>query len=147
MQDLFRTLPALLSNVEGAEALREAMVFAAWKRIAGESLSERTVPLGLEGKRLSIAVVDKTWKRHLEDLSGQMLFKLNAAIRDRTVDFIEFVIDPMAIENARPSIRQVEDAAVPEDLRAAAASIEDEVLREQFLGAAANCLARRQSRS
>ena len=106
MQDLFRTLPALLSNVEGAEALHEAMVFAAWKRIAGESLSDRTEPLSLEGKRLSIAVADKTWKRHLEELSAQMLFKLNAAMRDRTVEFIEFVIDPKAVEDARPSMRR-----------------------------------------
>lgn len=147
MQDLFRTLPAILKNVEGSDAVRGAFVFAAWRRIAGESLLLHAIPLRLESTRLSIAVSDKTWQRHLQDLSSQMLFKLNAAAGERTVEFIEFVVDAEAVRKSGGASRiAVEDAEIPEDLRASAASIEDENLREQFLGAAANCLARKKSR-
>lgn len=147
MQELFRTLPAILKDVEGAEAIREAFVFAAWKRIAGESLSAHAIPLRLDSTRLSIAVTDKTWQRHLQDLSSQMLFKLNAAVSERTVEFIEFVVDVKAVEKSKGAPRIAsEDAEIPADLRAAASSIEDENLREQFLGAAANCLARKETR-
>lgn len=143
MQDLFRTLPAILNDVEGAEAIRETFVFAAWKRIAGEALASRTVPLRLEEKRLFVAVSDSSWQKHLEDLSPQMVFRLNAAVGDRNVEFIEFVIDAATVEASKSTPTVAEDAEVPEDLRASAAAIEDERLREQFLAAAANCLARK----
>lgn len=147
MQDLFRTLPAILNDVEGSEAIREGMVFAAWKRIAGEGLAAQTVPLRLEGAKLIIAVSTKTWQRHLSDLSPQMLFKLNAAVGDRSVEFIEFLIDPARVEKLRTSFVETNDDAARSELtlelRESAKAIEDEGLREQFLAAAANCLARK----
>lgn len=147
MQDLFHTLPAILNDVEGAEAVREAIVFAAWKRIAGERLAAQTVPLRLDGKKLMIAVSTKTWQRHLADLSPQMLFKLNATVGDRSVEFIEFVIDTSEVEKAKTTIiESTDDAARSEITRKisdAAQAIGDESLREQFLAAAANCLARK----
>ncbi len=47
MEALFRALPKLLREFEDTEEVREAVVFAAWRRIAGESLSEHTVPFRL----------------------------------------------------------------------------------------------------
>ena len=70
MEDLFRALPALLKEFEENESLREAVTFAAWRRIAGESLCEHAVPFRLYKKHLIIAVAHETWKRHLERLSG-----------------------------------------------------------------------------
>ena len=143
MQDVFSTLPKMLKDVEGSEALREAFVFAVWKRIAGEALSAQTSPLELRGTRLKVAVSDKTWQRHLQDLSSQMLFKLNAAAGTRTVEFIEFVIDANTVtQNRCRSTALQNEAPVPDDLKAAAGSIVDEGLRREFLAAAGNCLAR-----
>jgi hypothetical protein len=103
--------------------------------------------LRLDGTKLAIAVSTKTWQRHLEDLSPQMLFKLNAAVGARTVEFFEFVIDPAEVERSRTSVVDENDDAarseITAELRESAKAIEDNDLREQFLAAAANCLARK----
>ena len=47
MNELFRALPALLKQMEDNEPLREAVIFAAWRKIAGEGLREKAVPFRL----------------------------------------------------------------------------------------------------
>lgn len=151
MLDLFRTLPDIVKNIDGAEALREAFVFAAWRRIAGDGLAEHAVPVKLEGSTLRIAVSNLMWQRQLKDLAGQMLFKLNAALGSPTVNFVEFVIDEAAVLAARKGsgatdeseLRREADNAISPELTTAAASITDDELRKQFLLAAGNCLVRR----
>ena len=92
MEPLFNSIPAVLKNlVPNAEA-DTAIVFAAWKRCSGESLSARTTPIMFSENRLVIAVADKTWERHLEILSPQMLVKLNDYLGSGTVKFIEFQV-------------------------------------------------------
>src|SRR5688572_1621171 len=148
MQDIFRTLPGLVQEIDGAEALREAMVFAAWRRIAGQALAGHTAPVRLENATLWVAVSSLTWQRHLKDLCGQMLFKLNAALGAPTVSFIELRIDEPAVLRERASTIQLDDSTArsraaeeitPEIMRAAE-TISDEDLRQQFLAAAGNCL-------
>ena len=90
MEDLFRALPALLKEFDENETLREAVVFAAWRKIAGKSLAQHAVPFRLYQKHLIIAVANEMWKNHLESLSGQMIFKLNSLLRQAAVTFIEF---------------------------------------------------------
>jgi hypothetical protein len=151
MLDLFRTLPGIVDDIEGADGLREAIVFAAWRRIAGDALAEHAAPVGLADSSLSVAVSNVTWQRHLKDLAGQMLFKLNALLGVPTVNYIEFVIDEAAVlaerRGRRPADegdlrREAENAITPE-LAAAAEGIADADLRKQFLLAAGNCLVRR----
>jgi len=153
MQDLFRALPKLLKEFEDTEEVREAVVFAAWRRIAGESLSEHTIPFRLFNKHLIIAVADKMWKRHLETLSGQMIFKLNSVLGQAIVTFIEFRVDEamLAAERAkRPKSpmtdeeqREIALEEVTPKLRRSADAIKDDNLRYQFLLAAGSCLARK----
>ena len=154
MQDLFRALPKLLKEFEDTEEVREAVVFAAWQRVAGESLSEHTVPFRLFKKHLIIAVADKMWKRHLESLSGQMIFKLNSILGQVIVTFIEFRVDEETLRSERAKHRksQVSDEqlreialdAVTPKLRHSADAIKDDNLRYQFLLAAGSCLARKE---
>jgi len=154
MQDLFRSLPKLLREFEDTEEVREAVVFAAWRNIAGESLSEHTVPFRLFNKHLIIAVADKMWKRHLETLSGQMIFKLNSVLGQAVVTFIEFRVDEETVlaERAKNKIstvspEELEEIALEEvtpKLRSAADAIKDDNLRYQFLLAAGSCLARKE---
>ena len=153
MQDLFRALPKLLKEFEDTEQVREAVVFAAWRRIAGENLAGHTVPFRLFNKHLIIAVADKMWKRHLEDLSGQMIFKLNSVLGQPVVTFIEFRIEAamLAEERAKHGKPTISDEQLREDaldqvtpkLRRAADAITDDNLRYQFLLAAGSCLARK----
>jgi len=154
MQDLFRALPKLLKEFEDTEEIREAVVFAAWRRIAGESLSEHTVPFRLYNKHLIVAVADKMWKRHLESLSGQMVFKLNSLLGQAIVTFIEFRVEEetLAAERAKHRKNQMSDEQLREialeevtpKLRHSADAIKDDNLRYQFLLAAGSCLARKE---
>jgi aspartyl-tRNA(Asn)/glutamyl-tRNA(Gln) amidotransferase subunit C len=98
MESLFNTLPALLKRLPDVPEVRRAVVFAAWRRTAGEELRERAKPLSIESRRLRVAVPDKNWQRQLESLAPQLLFKLNTLLEDSVVDYIEFVIDPAAFE-------------------------------------------------
>ena len=153
MEDLFRALPKLLREFEDTEQVREAVAFAAWRRVAGASLHEHAIPLRLFNKHLIIAVADKMWKRHLESLSGQMIFKLNSILGQAVVTFIEFRIDEQMVQNERAKNRETQisdeeqtEIALEEvtpKLRGSADAIKDDNLRYQFLLAAGSCLARK----
>jgi Protein of unknown function (DUF721). len=155
MEDLFRALPALLRQMEDNETLRQAVVFAAWRRIAGEGLREHAVPIRLYQKHLIVAVMSETWKKHLEHLSGQMIFKLNSALEQPLVTFIEFRVDEETVRRERAKLnarrfdsereREIALEHVTPKMRQAADAIKDENLRYQFLLAAGSCLARKKN--
>lgn len=152
MQHIFRSLPEVFKDIDGGEAANEAVVFAAWRKISGETLCNHAVPFKLIRKKLFVAVPDNNWRRQIEDLSSQMIFKLNSALGSSLVTFIEFKIDAEIVENARQSAA-VETSAVEANaiakkeitsgLRQAAKAIADEKLRESFLLAAGSGLARK----
>jgi hypothetical protein len=155
MNELFRALPALLRKMDDNESLRQAVVFVAWRRIAGEGLREHAVPLRLYQKHLIVAVMSETWKKHLEHLSGQMIFKLNSTLEQPLVTFIEFRVDEETVKHERDKYqkekideeeqRQIALEQVTPKMRRAADSIKDENLRYQFLLAAGSCLARKKN--
>lgn len=96
MEQIFGAITEVLKGLEPNPAGDEAVAFAAWRRCAGSLINTRTRPLGFANNRLMIAVEDETWKAHLEDLSPQMLVKLNDWLGHGTVKFIEFRVDPAA---------------------------------------------------
>ena len=146
MEQLFGAIPSVLNGLGPNADSDEAVVFAAWARCAGDLLRVRTVPLEFFKNRLVIAVQDKTWRRHLEDLSPQMLARINGSLGQGTVRFIEFRIDAAAVKAAREPEYSVTSDDVPDEpprsLASAAKAITDEGLRKQFLGAAASYLAK-----
>lgn len=146
MDAFFRTLPGVLEAIEASDEVKEAFVFAAWRRIAGAQLTERTVPVALDAGRLSIAVPDRTWQRNLGSLAGQLLFRLNAALGRPFVEFIDFRIDPSSVEAANEgrSGQGIEPrrGELPTEIFESAAGIRDDRLRKTVLNAAANCLSR-----
>lgn len=148
MDPFFRTIPGMLDAIEDSEEVRNAFTIAAWKRVAGSQIAERSAPLGLEERRLVIAVGDKTWQRNLGSLAPQLLFKLNAILGGSRIDFIEFRIDPSVLKSERdvPVARDKdeENTSLPPEVVSASAAIRDEKLRMTVLRAASNCLARKQ---
>ena len=80
-----------------------------------------------------------------------MVFKLNSLLGASTVSYIEFEIDEAAVLEARRSqggvneseLRRLAELEITPELQQAAAKIEDEELRKQFLAAAGNCLVRK----
>ncbi len=153
MNELFRALPALLKEFDDNETVREAVTFAAWRKIAGESLGQHAVPFRLKQKRLTVAVKNETWRKHLESLSGQMIFKINSVLGQAIVTYIEFHIDEKAVERANVqkqtpvlSDEEFEEIALEEvtpKMRRSADAIKDDNLRYQFLLAAGGALARK----
>jgi hypothetical protein len=154
MEDLFRTLPKLLKEIDDSDAVREAVVFAAWRRVAGKSLCEHSVPFRLFEKHLVVAVKDKMWKRHLEkELAGQMIFKLNSILGQPAVTFIEFRVDEETVLREAKQTRKInlsdeelKKIALEElspNLRFHADAIKDDNLRYQFLLAAGSSLAKK----
>lgn len=143
MQQLFGAISEVFSGREAQENVDKALVFAAWTGCAGEMLRTRAVPLDFFENRLVIGVADETWRRHLEDLSPQMLVKLHESLAHGTVRRIEFRIDAAVrrqVRDAPPVAGRLPVTVAPSVVEAAKA-IKDADLRETFLSAAASSLA------
>jgi len=148
MQDIFSALPVLLDQHGDNEDVRRSVIFAIWKRVAGDSLLEHAVPVRLADTTLTIAVADRNWQRNLMELSREMLFRMNFILGSSQVKFIEFVIDKSALGGPRDRSGDRASAEaeafdeINEPLRKAADVIENDDLRRKFLLAAGSCLAR-----
>jgi hypothetical protein len=154
MDDLIRALPKLLRAAGEAEEVAEAAARVAWRRAAGPALRGQAVPFRLYRKTLIVAVADTTWKRQLEAMSGQLLFRLNSLLGHPLVTYIEFRIDPATVRAERATIAAPETDLAEQEQRAlrsaagkvlsAADAIHDEDLRRRFLLAAGSCIERRE---
>jgi hypothetical protein len=154
MDDLIRALPKLLRAAGEAEEVAEAAARVAWRRAAGTALRGQAVPFRLYRKTLIVAVADTTWKKQLEAMSGQLLFRLNSLLGLPVVTYIEFRIDPATVRAEREAISSSESNVAEQEQRAlksatgkvlnAADAIHDEDLRRRFLLAAGSCIDRRE---
>ena len=154
MEQLIKALPALLRAAGNSDEVTEAAALAVWNQVAGAGLRQQTMAISLQKQRLIIAVADLVWQQQLESLSGQLLFRLNSLLGQGTIRLIEFRIDPQTLQIRRqqdsanqsiPADKQMVTGAVPLELVSAAATIHDPDLRRAFLGAASNCLKRRET--
>lgn len=154
MEDLIRSLPTLLRASGDAKEVCEAVALVAWRRIAGEGLRGQAVPFHLYGKTLVVAVADTTWKKQLEAVSGELLFRLNSLLGQPIVTYIEFRVDMKTVREHRATLkslsvdREVDELralqSVPGEVNNAASEIHDEQLRQRFLVAAGRCIERRE---
>ena len=147
MERLIKTLPTILKASGAPEEVAEAACLAAWKHAVGEGLSSHAVPVQLLNSTLVVAVADNIWKKQLEQMRGQLLFRLNSVLGQALVKSIEMRVDPKRIELARAkpsgtSTDKESNYEVPAELLSAAAAIEDVDLRRAFLGAATSCVKR-----
>ncbi len=151
MDNLIKTLPAILAAAAASEEVAEAACIAAWKHIVGEPLGSHAVPVQLQNKKLVVIVEDNIWQRQLEQMRGQLLLRLNSLLGQPLVKSIELRIDPKTLAKARAtregSKKERPDYKIPGELLTAAAGIEDVELRRAFLGAATSCIRRIENRS
>lgn len=150
MERLFGAIPSVLKTLGPNGFVTEAVVFAAWSQCVGKPVRLRTSPLEFFENRLVIAVQDATWRRHLEELSPQIIYKLNASLEAGTISFIEFRVDKQAANTMAESECSSETGfnaeMITPALRNAAEAIADENLRTQFLSAAAGYLAKQEKK-
>jgi hypothetical protein len=152
MDDLIQSLPKLLRAAGESEEVLEAASFAAWRRVAGEALRGCAVPFRLFNRRLIVSVPDTTWRKQLEQVSPQLIFRLNSLLGQALVTYVEFRVDPQTVGRERARTRRSQyDRLVEEEnalrrateLDDAASAIHDDDLRRRFLLAAGSCLNRR----
>lgn len=146
MNELFKALPALLRQMPDNPEVKQAVIFAAWRRAAGRELAERTSAISLNAGTLSIAVADRNWQRQLKSLSPELLYKINALLETGEVVYLEFVIDPVRAAKGKRAGELEPEIVSPhpgDDIEKAAAAIRDETLRNNFLQAAAATLERK----
>ncbi|MEP6569422.1 MAG: DUF721 domain-containing protein [Acidobacteriota bacterium] len=147
MDKLIKYLPAILRASDSSPELVEAACIAAWKHAVGEGLSGHAVPVQLQSGALVVVVADNAWKKQLEHMCGQLLFRLNSVLGEPLVKSIELRVDPRTLESLRTAQASKgkgrdADYRVPAELLTAAAGIEDADLRRAFLGAATSCVRR-----
>lgn len=151
MDNLIKTLPAILLAAGASDEVAEAASIAAWKNIVGEPLGSHAVAMELQNKKLVVVVEDNIWQRQLEQMRGQLLFRLNSLLGQPLVKSIELRVDPKVLAKARAmregSKRERPDYKIPAELLTAAAGIEDVDLRRAFLGAATSCIRRIEKQS
>lgn len=149
MESLLKLLPTMIRLSGDNEEVREQAVFAAWRVAAGKGVSNSCVPFRLYRKQLIIAALDQAWKKQLEKLAGEYLFRINSLLGSPMVTFIEFRVDRDFVlkargHEARPfEFHHIEELA--EELKQSAEQIKDQELRQQFLRTAAKSLERKES--
>ena len=157
MQSLLQAIPSLLRQSGDDAVVREHLVFAVWRQVAGPGVVSATAPLALEGQHLRIAVPDRTWKTQLEQLAHEYLARIGRLLGSPLVTRVQFEIDPARIQTT--SATQVAQSVVApapfpfhrtealmESLKEDAAVIRDPELRAIFLHAAARSIERVEER-
>ena len=143
MIDLTRLLPKLLRANGGSELA----VRLAWARAAGPHLRGNAIPLNLAEGVLSVAVADAIWQKQLQQMSAELISRVNNLLGQHVVNSLIFRIDPKTISAAQPAPqtreRKTREIKAPPQILFAAGAIADEELRGKFIRAAGNCVARR----
>jgi hypothetical protein len=143
MEQLIKSLPSVLRATSDSDEVAEVACIAAWNHAVGEALRSHTKALGVEGRKLIVAVDDLIWQRQLQTMLGQLRFRINAILGQPLIAGIELRVQPEVITHKRISNHERRTGeALPKEIRDAAQKIEDQTLRQAFLGAAESCLKR-----
>jgi hypothetical protein len=150
MIDVARLLPKLLNATGANPEMAEVAAKIAWTRAAGDGLRRHAIPFRLFRKTLVVSVADIIWQRQMQSMRSELISRINRLLGREVVDDIEFRIDPATVEQVRsqnrPSPRNKVSEPMPDELISAAGEIADQDLRERFIRAAENCIARREAR-
>jgi hypothetical protein len=150
MIDVARLLPKLLNATPANPEMAEIAAKLAWTRAAGDGLRRHAIPFRLFRKTLVVSVADNIWQKQMQSMSEELISRINKLLGQRVVEEIEFRIDPATVEQVRGnsqtlSVPPDKRGTIPRELATAASEITDPDLRERFIRAAENCIARREA--
>jgi hypothetical protein len=145
VEELIKTLPAILRSIGDDPEVAAAAAITAWKRAAGDGMRQHTLPITLRENTLVVAVADAVWQKQLGAMTEQLLYKINTVLGQPLVKRIELIVDP---EKVMPRLvdtdKSKQQLEVPVEISSAANAIGDKQLRETFVRAASGLLKRRQ---
>jgi hypothetical protein len=153
MNNIIRLLPKLLDAAGGNPEVAESAAKIAWNRGVGEALRANAVPLRFHQNTLVVAVADAIWQKQLQTMSSELLARINWVLDRDLIKFIEFRVDAsiararLASQPNKTGFAQGAPNAVTPEVMSAAATIQDESLRQHFLLAAAAAAAREQMKA
>ncbi|MCS7079098.1 MAG: DUF721 domain-containing protein [Chloracidobacterium sp.] len=147
MESIARLIPDVIKFADGQADVVSAACCAAWGLAVGDATLKVSRAITLTDRTLTVAVQDARWKRQLEALAPQILFRLNSILRQPLVTRIHLVVDRRFVARtpsraASPLPAAMRPELLPEEIVAGAQAIADEDLRTQFLRLAAVCLGR-----
>ena len=145
MIDTALLLPKILERAGNNREFSEAAAIIAWKRVAGEGLSRHAKPTMLRDAMLTVEVADDVWKKQLQQMSAELISRLNKLLKREVVKAIDFRVNPALSKTSTGAARQHLPEPLPDKIISSAAGIEDPGLREQFMRAATNCIDRREA--
>ncbi len=151
MIDVARILPKLLSAAGTNPEMAEVATKLAWTRAAGEGLRRHAIPFRLHRTTLVVSVADAIWQKQMQSMADELIARINRLLGREVVETIEFRIDPVIVERVRadsqPRDRSQDEPRdpIPDELKSAAREIVDPDLRDRFIRAAENCIARREA--
>lgn len=142
MQEIAKIIPQLLRMAQHSEEFAESACAFAWRASVGGAISRVSLPGKLHRKTLKVTVIDETWKRQLQRMSGQILFKMNGLLGTAIVTSLEFEVDTEVIRQAhRPlTFRLTNTVLTDPQLLEASQRIRNDRLREQFVRTASKYL-------
>ncbi len=141
MESIARLLPDIIKFTDGQPDVLSAACCAAWGLSVGEATLRASRALGLTERTLRVAVQDARWKRQLEALAPQIIFRLNSFLRQPLVTRIDIVVDKRLVTQTLPrGTASPPPRPLPADILCSAEAIADAALRAQFLRLVAVCL-------
>lgn len=141
-------LPTILRLGGEHDEVREQVVFAAWQATVGPA-ENKSRPVSLQRKTLTVAVLNESWKEQMQAMSGQYIFRLNSMLEQPVVTLIEYKVDPAHVDlkvEEMPILESKRSREIRKEFEADADAIDDRGLRESFLRAVSRYLERNEAR-
>lgn len=145
MEELLSLLPIILQRAGYQQEVCEQAAFAAWERAVGDAISMNCVPFRLHEKRLIVLIASPIWKAQLQQMTSEIIFKIDRLLGAPLVTYIEYRVDPRQVaahHQRRGEVRFERLEEVMNELESDANQIADPELRRVFLRAASKSLAR-----
>ena len=147
MEELIKTLPAILRSIGDDPEVATAATITAWRRAAGDGLRQHAVPVALNNGVLVVAVADAVWQKHMRPMLKELIYKTNTILGQPLVKQVDLSVDAKMVNPRRTMSTDRTAHEVPAEIASAADAIGDATLREKFIRAATDTLSRRQRES
>jgi predicted nucleic acid-binding Zn ribbon protein len=99
VEQLIKTLPAIVSAGSNSPEVISAAAVAAWRFVAGPVLSKHAVATKLTDRTLIVTVSDAIWQKQLESMQGSLRLRLNAMLGKPLIGRLAFHLQHETIQD------------------------------------------------